>query len=76
MKHMARLVNERQAILDYLGENFLALKELRAAFPERYQQRPVLPAIPAQIAEAPVMAVAFGQSFGQSQGLYPDNYLK
>ncbi|QEM67402.1 tyrosine-type recombinase/integrase [Geobacter sp. FeAm09] len=70
------LVEERQEILDYLGDDFLALEELRTAFPERYRQKMALPAIPLQIAEAPAMAIAFGQSFGQSQGLYPDNYLR
>lgn len=70
------LIDERQKILDYLGEDFLALEELRTAFPDRYRQRMTVPAIPPEIAKAPVLAIAFGQSFGQSQGLYADNYLK
>jgi integrase len=69
------LINERQEIMDYLGDDFLALEELRTAFPDRYQKAMVLPIIAPKIAEAPTLAVAFGQSFGQSQGLYPDNYL-
>lgn len=70
------LIDEQQKILDYLGEDFLALEELRTAFPDRYRARMVLPVIPDHITKAPELAVAFGQSFGQSQGLYPDNYLK
>lgn len=70
------LIDEKQGILDYLGEDFLALEELRIAFPERYQRRLGLAVTPSQIAEAPVFAIAIGQSFGQSQGLYADNYLK
>lgn len=70
------LIDERQKILDYLGEDFLALEELRTAFPERYRQRMALPIILPHIAETPELAVAFGQSFGQSQGLYADNYLR
>lgn len=70
------LIDERQGILDYLGEDFLALEELRIAFPERYQRRRGLAVTQAQIAEAPVFAVAIGQSFGQSQGLCADNYLR
>lgn len=70
------LIEEQQLILDYLGEDFLALEELRTAFPDRYRAKMALPVIPPHIAEAPTFAIAFGQSFGQSQGLYPDNYLK
>lgn len=70
------LIEEQQMILDYLGEDFLALEELRTAFPERYRSKMVAPVIPPHITEAPTLAIAFGQSFGQSQGLYPDNYLK
>ena len=68
------LIDEQQKILDYLGDDFLALEELRTAFPDRYRQKMAMPVIPSQIAEAPVLAIAFGQSFGQSQGLYADNY--
>ena len=70
------LIDERQMILDYLGDDFLALEEMRTAFPERYQKMMALPIIPLHIAEAPALAAAFGQSFSQSQGLYSDNYLK
>jgi integrase len=45
------------------------------AFPERYQRKMSVPEIPPRIATAPDLAIAFGQSFGQSQGLYADNYL-
>ena len=69
------LINERQGILEYLGEDFLALEELRTAFPERYRQKMALPVIPLQIAKAPELAAAIGHSFGQSQGLCADNYL-
>ena len=69
------LINERQGILDYLGDDFLALEELRTAFPERYRQRMAVPIIPPQIAKAPDHASTFCQSFGQSQGLCADNYL-
>jgi integrase len=70
------LVDEREAILVYLGEDFLALEELKLAFPERYQRKMALPTIPTQIANAPGLTATFGQSFGQSQGLYADNYQK
>jgi integrase len=33
------LVEERERILDYLGEDFLALEELKTFFPERYRIR-------------------------------------
>jgi integrase len=68
------LVDERQKILDYLGEDFLALEELRTAFPERYQERMAVPDMPPQKAQAPAPTITFCQSFGQSQGLYADNY--
>ncbi|MDD5286918.1 MAG: hypothetical protein PHD54_13775 [Desulfuromonadaceae bacterium] len=32
------LVDEREQILEYLGEDFLALEELRTYFPARYQE--------------------------------------
>lgn len=41
-KYRQGLVEERQRILDYLGEDFLALEELRTHFPERYRQRMTL----------------------------------
>lgn len=69
------LVEERRAILDYLGEDFLLEEELRTSFPEMHQQKMALPATAPQIAKAPEPAIAFCQSFGQSQGLYADNYL-
>jgi integrase len=33
------LVDEKEAILDYLGEDSLALEELKTTFPERYRCR-------------------------------------
>lgn len=33
------LMNEKEKILNFLGEDFLALEELKMAFPERYRQR-------------------------------------
>ena len=70
------LVDERQQILDYLGDDFLSLEELRTAFPERYRQRMALPLEPAIITKTPDSATTFCQSFGQIQGLYADNYSK
>ncbi len=69
------LVEERERILEYLGEDFLSLEELKTAFPSRYEKKMVVPMIPQQIAKAPDLAMAVGHSFGQSQGLYADNYL-
>lgn len=69
------LIEKQQMILDYLGEDFLALEELRTAFPDRYRAKMVAPVISPHITEAPTLAITFGQSFGQSQGLYSDNYL-
>uniref|UniRef100_A0A831UEV1 DUF3596 domain-containing protein n=1 Tax=Geobacter metallireducens TaxID=28232 RepID=A0A831UEV1_GEOME len=69
------LVEERERILDYLGEDFLALEELKLAFPERYHRRMASTAPSPETAKAPLLAATFGQSFGQSQGLYADNYL-
>lgn len=70
-KYRQGLVEEREAILDYLGEDFLALEELKMAFPDRYRhtmaETPEKP-------KAPDLASTFSQSFGQSQGLYVDNY--
>lgn len=68
------LVDERELILNYLGEDFLALEELKMAFPERYRRRMATTEPALETAKAPVLAATFGQSFGQSQGLYPDNY--
>jgi integrase len=49
------------------------LEELKTTFPERYRSRMAVetPEKP----KAPVLAATFGQSFGQSPGLYADNYL-
>jgi integrase len=74
-KYRKGLVDERERILDYLGEDFLSVEELKTSFPERYRRKMSVPAIPLHIAKAPDLAIAFGQSFGQSQGLYADNYL-
>jgi len=38
-KYRQGLVEEREQILDYLGEDYLALEELRTYFPERYRRR-------------------------------------
>jgi integrase len=70
------LVDERELILDYLGEDFLVLEELRTYFPDRYRERMAVTANPPETAKAPALATTFCQSFGQSQGLYADNYLK
>ncbi|MCP6658037.1 hypothetical protein NL521_29310, partial [Klebsiella pneumoniae] len=68
------LVEERERILDYLGEDFLALEEMKLAFPERYRRRMATTEPAHETAKAPGLPATFGQSFGQSQGLYPDNY--
>jgi integrase len=73
-KYRQGLVDERELILDYLGEDFLNLEELKTAFPDRYQKKMSLPIILAQIAKAPFLAAAVGHSFGQSRRLYADNY--
>ena len=70
------LVDERERILDYLGEDFLSLEELKVAFPDRYRLRMAITVPVSKKAKAPDLAATFGQSFGQSQGLYADNYLK
>ena len=70
------LVDERQQILDYLGNDFLSLEELRTAFPERYRQRMALPAEPDTTTKALDSTTTFCQSFGQIQGLYAENYPK
>jgi integrase len=69
------LVDERELILDFLGEDFLALEELKTYFPERYRNRMAVDANSPKTGKAPDLAATFGQSFGQSQGLYADNYL-
>lgn len=70
------LVEEKEGILNYLGEDFLALEELRTAFPERYQRRMAIRQQSPETAKAPDLPATFGQSFGQSQGLYADNYAR
>ncbi len=69
------LVEEREKILDYLGEDFLALEELRTHFPDRYRERMADSSKSPKIVRAPILAATFGQSFGQSQRLRADNYL-
>jgi len=69
------LVDEREKILDYLGEDFLALEELRTYFPDRYRERMAVDVKSPGTEKAPAPAATFGQSFGQSQGLYADNYM-
>ncbi|MBU5638850.1 DUF3596 domain-containing protein [Geomonas sp. Red69] len=68
------LVDEREAILEYLGEDFLALEELKITFPERYHRKMGMQAL--EKPRALNLTTTFGQSFGQSQGLYADNYLR
>ena len=77
-KYRKGLVEERQAILDYMGEDFLALEELRITFPERYQQKTCLPAgnLHPEMAKTSALAVTFCQSVCQSQRLYADNYIR
>lgn len=69
------LIEERQQILDYLGEDFLALEEIRTAFPERYQRKMTLANAGCKTSKAPDSPATFCQSFGQSRGLYSDNYM-
>jgi len=69
------LVDERELILDYLGEDFLALEELRTYFPDRYRKRMAVADTLPETVKAPAFTATFGQSFGQSQGLCADNYL-
>jgi integrase len=71
-----RLIEDRQQILEYLGEDFLALEELRTAFPDRYQKKMALLIIQTHTEKAPALAATFCQSFGQNQRLFTDNYLK
>lgn len=73
-KYRKGLVDEKEMILEYVGDDFLSLEELRTAFPERYRERMAVPVIPPQKAQAPALTFAFCQSFSQSQGLYADNY--
>ncbi len=69
------LVEESQKILDYLGEDFLALEEMRTFFPERYEKKMGLTRVETKTSKAPDFSATFCQSFGQSRGLYSDNYL-
>lgn len=73
-KYRQGLVDEREMILDYMGEDFLALEELKTGFPDRYRRKMGLEAL--QKPRALDLAATFSQSFGQSQGLYADNYLR
>jgi integrase len=68
-------VDERERILDYLGDDFLALEELRTFFPDRYKKAMTVADSAPETLKAPVLAATFGQSFGQSHGLYADNYM-
>jgi integrase len=74
-KYRQGLVEEREKILDYLGEDFLALEELKIFFPERYYKQMTTHSSH-ETTKAPALTATFGQSFGQIQGLYADNYLK
>lgn len=73
-KYRQGLVDERELILDYLGEDFLALEELRTYFPDRYRERMAVANKSPGTEKAPAIATTFGQSFGQSLGLHSDNY--
>jgi integrase len=73
-KYRQGLVEEREKILDYLGEDFLALEELRTYFPDRYRARMAVDNKSPETLKAPVLAATFSQSFSQSQGLFADNY--
>lgn len=68
------LIDEREQILDYLGDDFLAVEELRTYFTDRYQKAMAVTSKTPETPKAPAPAATFGQSFGQSQGLYADNY--
>jgi hypothetical protein len=59
---------------NYLGEDFLALEELRTFFPDRYRGRMAVDVKSPKTVKAPAPAATFGQSFGQSQELCADNY--
>ena len=74
-KYRQGLVDERERILDYLGENFLALEELRTYFPDRYRKAMDRTPTIVKTEKAPEFVATFGQSLGQRQGLYADNYL-
>lgn len=52
------------------------LEEPRTAFSDYYQMKMAMPVKTPQMLKAPDLAATFCQSFGQSQGLYTDNYLK
>lgn len=69
------LVDERELILDYLGEDFLALEELRTCFPDRYRERMAVNDKSPETVKTPALAATYCQSFGQSQGLHADNYV-
>jgi len=74
-KYRQGLVDERNPILEYLGEDFLAVEELKIYFPDRYRDAMAVIAKTPEMLKAPDFAVTFSQSFGQIQGLYADNYL-
>lgn len=69
------LVDEKEKILNYLGEDFLALEELKVSFPERYNALMLATPQEPTKTKAPDLAATFCQSFGQSLGLYADNYM-
>ena len=58
------LIEERGEIIDYLGEGFLSLEELKVSFPERYRKRMLEEQMP-KTDKAPVYSATFSQSFGQ-----------
>lgn len=67
-------MDEQELILDYLGEVFWALEELRTYFPDQYRERMTIADKTPETVKAPALAVTFHQSFGQSQRLHADNY--
>jgi integrase len=70
------LVEEREQILDFLGEDFLALEELKITFPERYRQKMLLGEASPKTCKAPVSLISLSESRSEIRELYPDNYLK
>lgn len=70
------LVDEREQILDYFGESFLSLEELKVAFPHRYAARLAAEASRVQAEKASEDAAKSLKGLCPNQFLYPDNYPK
>ena len=64
-------MDERERILNFLGEDFLSIEELRTYFPDRYRKRMSIAVKSPEIEKTPDLAA----TFGQSQGLRSDNYV-